>query len=403
MLYQYYPTPSCRMGALWVLSDIKDACIVEFGPAGTTHFSLEGMSNLNSEPQIHAYTTHISEHDLTFGKTERLEQAVKEVDQRLKPKVIFVMGSTLTSIIGIDLKSVCLDLEDQVGAKLLAVSSDGFKGDFSYGIEEILDLLAKEVVKPQEDLIPLTYNLVGAHMDSLSSKSDVKAVKRLMKSVFGATCNTVFTSGTSMVELENAGRASLNIAMRSEAISACKRLNKQPYTKVLPYGTQGISEFVESVTSVTGWESDKKVLKTLIMEGKQLERRMAEVFKEIEARVLLTGPQEVVQGVESILKSCGVEEVMGLVTHKCKGESQHKDRASERDKKEALKIFNPNVVLGDGVVIEMSKKNRGNRMHLQISNPNVNHVILHHEQPQMSIDGLRYLVQSILNEYSKRN
>ena len=104
MLYKYYPVPSCRMGALWSLSDIEDACIIEFGPGGTTHFSIEGIANINGNPKSHGISTHISERDLTFGDTRRLENAIIELDETKNPKYIFVMGSTLTSVIGIDIK-----------------------------------------------------------------------------------------------------------------------------------------------------------------------------------------------------------------------------------------------------------------------------------------------------------
>lgn len=47
-LYRYFPVPSDRMGTLWTLGSIKDAYIVEFGPAGTTHFYIEGFMQLNA-------------------------------------------------------------------------------------------------------------------------------------------------------------------------------------------------------------------------------------------------------------------------------------------------------------------------------------------------------------------
>ena len=39
-LCRYLPTPSDRMGILWSLLAIEDSVIVEYGPAGTTHFSM---------------------------------------------------------------------------------------------------------------------------------------------------------------------------------------------------------------------------------------------------------------------------------------------------------------------------------------------------------------------------
>lgn len=40
-LCRYLPVPSDRMGIIWSLLSVKDSIILEYGPAGTTHFSME--------------------------------------------------------------------------------------------------------------------------------------------------------------------------------------------------------------------------------------------------------------------------------------------------------------------------------------------------------------------------
>ena len=39
-LTRFLPLPSDRMGILWSLLNIEDSVIVEYGPAGTTHYSM---------------------------------------------------------------------------------------------------------------------------------------------------------------------------------------------------------------------------------------------------------------------------------------------------------------------------------------------------------------------------
>ena len=39
-LCRYLPVPSDRMGIIWSLLSVKDSIILEYGPAGTTHFSI---------------------------------------------------------------------------------------------------------------------------------------------------------------------------------------------------------------------------------------------------------------------------------------------------------------------------------------------------------------------------
>ena len=103
--YKYFPVANDRMGIIWTLSSIKDACIVEFGPAGTTHYAIEGIGSLNGEDESKVYSTHMDQSDVTFGKYERLEKAIVEIDKNISPKYIFVMASSISSIIGADIIS----------------------------------------------------------------------------------------------------------------------------------------------------------------------------------------------------------------------------------------------------------------------------------------------------------
>lgn len=60
-MYKYMPLPSDRMGLLWTLASIQDACILEFGPAGTTHYAVEGIGSLNATEGEKVYSTHMEE------------------------------------------------------------------------------------------------------------------------------------------------------------------------------------------------------------------------------------------------------------------------------------------------------------------------------------------------------
>ena len=73
-LCRYLPTPSDRMGILWSLLAIGDSVIVEYGPAGTTHFSMSLFGELGVDQQNRLFTTHMSEDDVVMGDVSRLER-----------------------------------------------------------------------------------------------------------------------------------------------------------------------------------------------------------------------------------------------------------------------------------------------------------------------------------------
>ena len=88
-LCRYLPVPSDRMGIIWSLLSVKDSIILEYGPAGTTHFSMGFYGTLGVDWQQRLFTTHMNEDDVVMGDVTRLEEAIVELD---KTKSYFCRG-----------------------------------------------------------------------------------------------------------------------------------------------------------------------------------------------------------------------------------------------------------------------------------------------------------------------
>ena len=119
-LTRFLPTPSDRMGILWSLLALENCVILEYGPAGTTHFSIGLFHELGENQQNRLFTTHMSEDDVVMGDVTRLEKAILEIDQNFAPKVIFVVASSVAAVIGTDIKGVCSYMQERVRARLIA-------------------------------------------------------------------------------------------------------------------------------------------------------------------------------------------------------------------------------------------------------------------------------------------
>ena len=89
-LCRFYPPASDRMAIIWSLMPIQNAIVLEYGPAGTTHFGGGLYSSLGIRLSQSLFTTHISEDDVIMGDVTRLEKAIVEIDETYEPKVIFV-------------------------------------------------------------------------------------------------------------------------------------------------------------------------------------------------------------------------------------------------------------------------------------------------------------------------
>lgn len=76
---------------------------------------------------IRTVTTNLLEKDMVFGATDKLKQTIKDVWERLKPKVIFIGNSCATAIIGEDIESAAREAEAEYGIPVVVVTCEGFR------------------------------------------------------------------------------------------------------------------------------------------------------------------------------------------------------------------------------------------------------------------------------------
>ena len=55
------------MGIIWSLLAVQGAIVLEYGPAGTTHYSMGLYGGLGLRFQNRLFTTHMSEDDVVMG------------------------------------------------------------------------------------------------------------------------------------------------------------------------------------------------------------------------------------------------------------------------------------------------------------------------------------------------
>lgn len=396
-LCKYFPVASDRMGIIWALSSIDGACVIEFGPAGTTHYAVEGIGSLNGNDEAKIYSTHMDESDITFGKYDRLENAIVEVDENVRPKYIFVMASSISSIIGADIKSVCNVLKNQVNAKLIPITTGGLKDDYNVGIEYILNVLAKEVVNDYEKDIS-RYNIIGSNIDKYNFEADVKELERMMKELFNKKLNTVFTSNTSIEKIEKASNAALNIVVREEGLKAAEFMKEKyniPYIYKNLYGLKNTMEFINSVSEVEGFELDKEAYEK---EVKEVKNHMFSVnrkfyFYNETKRCAVFGDYDTVVGISDFLEELKLEVDRKEVLYKCNKE----DVISNSGELTRMKYLKNNELLclfADGPSLDM---HHNSKLDIQISNPNLDKINIYLYTPYIGFRGCVYIIEKILN------
>ena len=359
-LVRFLPTPSDRMGIIWSLLAVQGAIVLEYGPAGTTHYSMGLYGGLGLRFQNRMFTTHMSEDDVVMGDVTRLEDALVELDKNYAPKVIFVVASSVTAVIGTDIKGVCRYMQNEVKAKLIAFDQGGFRGDYSIGLAETYKLLVRNL--PQKGVAQEKgiYNIIGASVWRYRMESDVWEIKSLLSEALGLSCNACLCCDTSVEELEDMGQAQVNIVLGNEGLAAARYLQEKfgtPYVYAVPYGYSGTLSFLKQVGEAVGRELDSMVLLRLQTKEKSLSRLslFAMMGNNKPRMAVVKGDYDLVQGVSTFLEQGGITVLHKMCAHSLKAIAKPaadvEAYAEESDWLQIIRGLQDTLILADDVAL----------------------------------------------------
>ena len=405
-LVRFLPTPSDRMGIIWSLLAVQGAIVLEYGPAGTTHYSMGLYGGLGLRFQNRMFTTHMSEDDVVMGDVTRLEDAIVELDKNYAPKVIFVIASSVTAVIGTDIKGVCRYMQNEVKAKLIAFDQGGFRGDYSIGLAETYKLLVRNL--PQKGVAQEKgiYNIIGASVWRYRMESDVWEIKSLLSEALGLSCNACLCSDTSVEELEDMGQAQVNIVLGNEGLAAARYLQEKfgtPYVYAVPYGYSGTLSFLKQVGEAVGRELDSMVLLRLQTKEKSLSRLslFAMMGNNKPRMAVVKGDYDLVQGVSTFLEQGGITVLHKMCAHSLKAIAEPaadvESYAEESDWLQVIRGLQDTLILADDVALLQAD---ADNMKVLISAPFMNSAVATH-LPFMGERGADYLLE-LMQAYCRR-
>ena len=405
-LVRFLPTPSDRMGIIWSLLAVQGAIVLEYGPAGTTHYSMGLYGGLGLRFQNRMFTTHMSEDDVVMGDVTRLEDAIVELDKSYAPKVIFVVASSVTAVIGTDIKGVCHYMQNEVKAKLVAFEQGGFRGDYSIGLAETYKLLVRNLPKKDVAQEAGVYNIIGASAWRYRMASDIWEVKSLLDEALGLSCNACLCCDTSVEELEDMGLAQVNIVLGNEGLAAAKYLQEKfgtPYVYAVPYGYNGTLSFLAQVGEAVGREPDSMVLLRLQTKEKSLSRLslFAMMGNNKPRKAVVKGDYDMVQGVSAFLEQGGITVLHKMCAHSLKAIAEPaadvEAYAEESDWLQVIRGLRDTLVLADDVALLQAK---ADNTKVLISAPFMNSAVATH-LPFMGEKGADFLLEQ-MQAYCRR-
>ena len=139
-----HPRPSPIAASLYTLRDMNADVIILHGPHGCCFRTGRLLEN----DGVRVVTTAMSENDFIFGASEKLEETLHKVDKMFSPKLVGVVGTCVSMIIGEDMKEAVKNAN--IDATVLIVESHGGlgEGDNTEGAIAVLNAASMEGVIP---------------------------------------------------------------------------------------------------------------------------------------------------------------------------------------------------------------------------------------------------------------
>jgi nitrogenase molybdenum-iron protein alpha/beta subunit len=257
--------PPCKFWtAFQVINGIRHMTPVIHGPKGCTYsvanaYKLSGCE-YRGVPLEPTSCTAQNEADVVYGGEGKLLEAVKEADQRYHPDLIVILSCCCSGIIGDDVETVAQIAEQEVNARVLAIRSEGFGGDFRSGYEDAFKALMN-LMEPRQEVMKGTINIIGARQGPTYTEwtEDLNELERLVYAI-GAEINGYLCGGCTVEQIRKAPSAELNASWCYDWGQKLGDLMEErfgvPYARTgQPYGPAATEEWILGVARPLGLEA----------------------------------------------------------------------------------------------------------------------------------------------------
>jgi nitrogenase molybdenum-iron protein alpha/beta subunit len=270
--------PPCKFWtAFQVLNGIQHVAPVIHGPKGCTYSVANAYKLTSCEyrgiPLEPTTCTAQNETDVVYGGEGKLLEAVKEAQERYNPDLIVIFSCCCSGIVGDDVETIAQQAGKQIKAKVLAIRSEGFGGDFRSGYEDAFRVIMQLMEEPKEKLKD-TINIIGARQGPTYTEwtQDLDEIERMVKAI-GAKINGILCGGCTVEQIRRARSVQLNASWCYDWGQKLGDLMEDqfgiPYARTgLPYGLKATQEWLLAVARPLGLE--KQANKMIADEVKDL-------------------------------------------------------------------------------------------------------------------------------------
>jgi nitrogenase molybdenum-iron protein alpha chain len=226
-------------------------------------------------------STALNESDVICGGEEKLAAAIREVNERYKPLIIFVVAGCVPGIIGDDVDGVAQRIQSEVAAKILPVHCEGFKTKiWATAYDAVYHAIGRVMLQDTAENLALkkpqgaTVNLMNV---SSMGRVDEVELERLLH-LLGLNVNIfpVFSKPESMYVMTHADLSISTCPTHDDyLLKHLEEKYKIPYVlKHMPIGIGNTSEWLRSVAAF--FKLENQVEKIIAEEEEELEEALTE-------------------------------------------------------------------------------------------------------------------------------
>ena len=262
--------PPCKFWtAFMVINGIRHTVPVIHGPKGCTYSVASsykmGSCEYRGVPLEPTACTSMDETSIVYGGEGTLFEAVREADEKYHPDLIVILSCCCSGIIGDDVETVAHKAETMVKAKVLAIRSEGFGGDFRSGFEDAFKAIM-DLMDPPKKKMKNTINILGARIGPTYTEwiDDIDEIKRLVYAI-GAKINGVIAGGCTVEEIRKAREVELNASWCYDWGQKIGQMMEErfgiPYSRTgQPYGIHATEEWIMGVAEPLGLEKEAETV-----------------------------------------------------------------------------------------------------------------------------------------------
>jgi nitrogenase molybdenum-iron protein alpha chain len=258
------------MTSILTLLTISDSVLIVHAPVGctgcasfmnTSYIKGQTLRGVNNPKNARWTATNLDEKDIIHGGEEKLKNVIIQMERRHSPKLIFVLTSCASAIIGDDVDSIVSQIQPTINARLIPIHCEGFKTKVTatgYDVcyKAILDHILEKPNEKEPDLVnilnPFSFN-----------KKDQNELARLL-SELGLKSNFV-PCYSSIEGLKSIAKASVSTSVcqvhAEYFVGALKDKYGIPYTKhVMPLGIENTDNWILEIAAILNKEKEAKIL-----------------------------------------------------------------------------------------------------------------------------------------------